>query len=60
MAEGFELADFGEVFDLGTDVGFAENCFGVDGRDIQRGKLIATLAGRALLKEKRFVLNDVF
>ena len=60
MAEGFELADFGEVFDLGTDVGFAENCFGVDRRDVQWGKLIATLAGRALLKEKRFVLNDVF
>ena len=34
VAEGFELADFGEVFDLGTDVAFAEDCFGVDRRDI--------------------------
>ena len=59
VAQGFELADLGEVFDFGANVILAEGRGGVDRRDVERRELIADFAGGGLLKQERFVLDDV-
>src|SRR5438309_778673 len=59
MADGFDFTDFRKAFDLAADILRAEGFGGVDGRDVEIGKLVGFLAGRAPLEEQRLVLRKV-
>ena len=59
MADGLDLADFGEAFDFGAHVFGAERFGGVHGGDIELGELVGLLAGGTALEEERFILREV-
>ena len=47
MADGIKLTHFGKIFDFRANVPLPEHSIRVDCRNIQFGKLVAALAGRA-------------
>ena len=59
MADGFDLADFGEAIDAGADVFGAERFGGVHRRHVELGELVGLLAGGGALEEQRLVLGNV-
>src|SRR6185312_16283657 len=59
VAEHFDFAHFGKVFDGGADVSRAEGFRGIYFRNVERGELIAVLARRAALENQAFVLGEM-
>ena len=59
MADGFDFADFREAGDFGADVRGAQRFAGVHGGNVELGKLVRLLAGRAALEEQALVGREV-
>jgi hypothetical protein len=53
------FAHLGKAFDFGAHVFGAQSFGRIDGGDIQLGKLIPALAGRAALKQQSLVLGGM-